>query len=56
LFLEATRELVALHYAEAEALIRGVSFDRFDLALKLARDKKDEIKLAYILHAQKHGC
>ena len=56
LFLEATRDLVALHDAEAQALIQGASLDRFDLAIKLARYKKDEIKLAYQLHVRKHGC
>jgi len=56
LFVEATRDLVALHHAEAEALTQGATLDRFDLALKLAREKKDEIKLAYQLHVRKHGC
>ena len=56
LFLEATRDLIALHYAEAQALVQGANLERFDLALKLARNKKDEIRLAYQLHRQKHSC
>jgi hypothetical protein len=56
LFLEATRDLVNLQYAEAEAMAFGAKLERFDLALECAREKKDKIKLAYMLHMQKHGC
>lgn len=55
-FVEATRELVRLHYAEAEALIHGKSLERFDVVLDLARYKKDKLKLAYLLHVRKHDC
>ena len=56
LFVDAAREFVALHHAEAEALTQGISIDRFELAIQRARDKKDKIKLAHQLHVRKHGC
>ena len=55
-FVEATRDLVRLHYAESDALIHGESLERFDEALELARHKKDQVKQAYLLHIRKHGC
>jgi len=55
-FVEATRDLVRLHYAESDALVHGENLDRFDEALALARHKKDEVKQAYLLHIRKHGC
>jgi hypothetical protein len=56
LLVEATRELFALHHAKAQALTQGVTLERFDIAIGLAREKKDVIKLAYQLHVNKHGC
>ena len=55
-FVEATRELVRLHYAESDALIHGESLERFDKALEVARHKKDQVKQAYLVHIRKHGC
>jgi hypothetical protein len=49
LFVEATRDLVALHSAEAETLTEGETLERIDTAIALARERKDEIKLAYQL-------
>ena len=56
LFVEAAREIINLQRAETQALLAGANVERFDLALKLAREKKDTIKLAYQLHVRKHGC
>jgi hypothetical protein len=56
LFVEAAREIISLQHAETQAILGGANLERFDLALRLARQKKDEIKLAYQLHVGKHGC
>jgi hypothetical protein len=56
LFIEAVQDLVTLQYAEAKALTQGTTLERFDLALEWAREKKDKIKLAFLLHTRKHGC
>ena len=55
-FVEATRDIVRLHYAESDAVIHGESLERFDEALELARRKKDQVKHAYLLHVREHGC
>ena len=55
-FVEAARTIVRLHYAESDALIHGESLERFDEALELARRKREQVKQAYLLHIQTHGC
>ena len=56
LFLEASRDIVSLLDAEMKAISKGASVEGVDLALELARSKKNKIKQAYLLHIQVHGC
>jgi len=56
LFLAAVRDLIELQEAELEALQENTSLARFDVALEVARSKKDKIKEGYLLHVQTHGC
>jgi hypothetical protein len=56
LFVQAVQDLLTLQYAEATALTQGTSLERFDIALEWAREKKDKIKLAFLLHTHKHRC
>jgi hypothetical protein len=57
LYIEAVREIMQLEDAEISAVINGgVGLERFDLALRVAREKRDRAKLAFTLHLQQHGC
>ena len=54
--LKATRDVVALHDREMVELVRGeIGLDRFDLALTLARKRRDAAKRALVLHNEEHG-
>jgi hypothetical protein len=56
LYVEAVRDIVSLLDYEVKAIAGGASLDRVDLALELARTKKNKIKQAYLLHVHVHGC
>ena len=57
LYLQAVQEIMQLEQAEIEAVMSSSGgLDRFHLALEVARKKRDEAKLAYMLHIQGHGC
>ena len=56
LYIEATRDFMALQDAETKAIREGTIRERFDLALYAARSKRDRIKREYLLHVQEHGC
>src|SRR5579862_6540956 len=52
LYIEAVRQIMQLEDAEIAAVISGgVGLERFDLALQVAREKRDRAKLAFTLHA-----
>jgi hypothetical protein len=55
-FLEAARDIVRLQNAESKAVAEGTSLERFELAVNIARERKDAAKLAYMLRVQSHGC
>ena len=55
--LYAVRELQALHDREIEDLVRGgIGLDRLELALELARKRRDEAKAMYLVHVRAHCC
>ena len=55
--LYAVRELQALHDREIEHIVSGGNgLDRLDLALKLARKRRDQAKGALLLHVGWHCC
>ena len=56
-FLQALRSVMHLQNEEASVLLRGApGLERLDLALQRARERRDEAKLAYMLHVNRHGC
>jgi hypothetical protein len=56
-YLDAVRTLNELLHAQAESLIAGRgNLERFDLAITVARDRRNQAKLAYAAHVQAHGC
>ena len=56
-YLQAVRDLGELLNAQARELVeRGKTLDRFELALAVARKRRDETKLALALHTEMHGC
>jgi hypothetical protein len=56
-FLEAIHELNALQSQQIQAVIDGDSeFNRFDVLLHIAQEKKDRAKYAWISHVETHRC
>lgn len=55
-FLQAVRDLQAIHDHEIAALVAGVVLDRADLALELARQHREAARKAFFLHTEAHGC
>ncbi len=56
-FLEAIHELNALQTQQIQAVIDGDSdFNRFDVLLHIAQEKKDRAKYAWISHVETHHC
>ena len=56
-FLEAIREINALHTQQTKAVIDGdPDFSRFDILLHLTQEKKDQAKYAWMAHVESHGC
>ncbi len=56
-FTKATRDVMELQNGTLAVLVAGgTGLDRIDLALKRARQKRDETKKMYLAHLQQHGC
>lgn len=56
-FLATVHELTAILKAQAQAALDGdPDFERFDLLLHVAREKKDWVKYKLIAHVDEHGC
>jgi len=56
-YLAAMHEVLTLQDQELVAFARvGEGLDRFDLALELARGKRDAAKKACMQHIEAHGC
>jgi len=55
----AVRQIQSLHDSEIADLVAGRTGNdrgRFDIAIKLARQRRDEAKRAYAKHLREHGC
>jgi len=55
----AVRQIQSLHDSEIADLVAGRTGEdhgRFDIAIKLARQRWGEAKGAYIKHIKAHGC
>jgi hypothetical protein len=55
-FLSAVRELVDIQKQQAEAVIDGADFARFDTLLHAAQERKEQAKYAWIAHVEFHRC
>ena len=56
-FTKATRDVMELQNGTLAVLVAGgTGLDRIDLALKRARQMRDEIKKKFLAHLQQHGC
>ena len=57
LYIEAIRTITQLQGAQADSIIGGqLGLERVSIILEAAREKRDQAKLAYMLHIEKHGC
>jgi hypothetical protein len=55
--LEVVHEFTQLQESQAWALIHGgAEFEYYDLGLKIAHERHDMAKFAYVIHLRKHGC
>jgi hypothetical protein len=55
--LEAVRELNKLLQAQADAMIEGrPKLEHLEVAIVVARERKEQAMLACALHTQSHGC
>ena len=56
-FLAAATDLVTAHNEQVKALIEDdPDFNRFDLLIHHATERKRKAKYAYLAHLEKHGC
>lgn len=56
-FLNAIRELNNVLAEQTQAVIDGDSdFERFDVLIHMAQEKKEAAKYAWIAHVESHGC
>lgn len=56
-FTEAVHEMMTLQQQQVTATLNGdPDFNRFDLLLHQASEKKQQAKYAYIQHVEQHGC
>ena len=56
-FLQTIRELNTILAEQTRAVIDGdPDFERFDLLIHMAQEKKDRAKYAWIAHVESHGC
>ena len=57
IFIDAVRDVMALQDREmVELVARGTGLQRFDMALHLARSKRDKAKVLYLMHLREHAC
>jgi hypothetical protein len=56
-FLDAVRQLNDFLTSQTEALLHDdPDFNRFDILIQVAQQKKDAAKYAWIAHVEGHGC
>jgi hypothetical protein len=56
-FLKAIHELLAIQAQQTQAVIDNDSdFERFDVLLHMAQERKDHTKYALIAHIESHHC
>jgi len=56
-FLATIRELNALLADQTQAVIDGdADFERFDVLIHMAQEKKETAKYAWIAHVESHHC
>jgi hypothetical protein len=56
-FLAAATDLVTAHNEQVEALMEDdPDFNRFDLLIHSATERKRRAKYAYLAHLERHGC
>jgi len=56
-FLASATELVTAHNEQVRALIEDdPEFNRFDLLIHLAAERKRRAKYEYLAHLEEHGC
>jgi hypothetical protein len=56
-FLSAIRELNSVLAEQTQAVIDGDSdFERFDVLIHMAQEKKEAAKYAWIAHVESHQC
>jgi hypothetical protein len=56
-FMSAATDLVAAHNDQVKALVEDDrDFNRFDVLIHLAAERKWQAKYAYLIHLEKHGC
>jgi hypothetical protein len=56
-FGEIIQELILLHEQQFLAISQGDSeFNRFDILIHMANERKQEARYAYLRHLETHGC
>ena len=56
-FLSAAADLVTAHNQQVRALLDDdPEFNRFDLLIHQATERKRRAKYAYLTHLERHGC
>ncbi len=56
-FLAAATDLLQAHNDQVEAVINDdPDFNRFDLLIHVATERKRRAKYAFLAHVQEHGC
>ncbi len=56
-FLAAATDLVTAHNEQVKALMeQDPEFNRFDIVIHAATERKRRAKYAYLAHLDKHGC
>jgi len=56
-FLAAATDLVTAHNEQVEALMEDdPDFNRFDLLIHSATERKRRAKYEYLAHLERHGC
>ncbi|HLK49057.1 MAG TPA: hypothetical protein VKT49_13030 [Bryobacteraceae bacterium] len=56
-FLDAVQQVTELQSRNVDALTTaGAGMERFELAIRQARKRRDEAKRAYARHLREHGC
>ena len=56
-FLAAATDLVTAHNDQVRALVGDdPEFNRFDLVIHMAAERKRRAKYEYLVHLERHGC